>query len=98
MDEWLDVEYGQYSAPCSPIIYNVIVKPMHGEVIDQQVVGTNLEKLKKTLDVYEACLSQCKYLAGDVISFADLNYFPSTYYIMSTEYGSVFDSYPHAKA
>ncbi|KAF3324644.1 hypothetical protein FCM35_KLT10801 [Carex littledalei] len=98
VDAWLDVENGQYNAPCSAIIYNAIVKPMLGEVVDQQVVDTNLEKLKKVLDVYESRLSQCKYLAGDVISFADLSHVPCTYCIMLTQYGSVFDSYPHVKA
>lgn len=98
VDAWLDVEFGQFNPPCSAMIYNVIVKPMLGEAIDQQVVDTNLEKLKKVLDVYETRLSQCKYLAGDVISFADLSHFPSIYYIMLTQYGSVFDLYPHVKA
>ncbi|KAJ4733732.1 Glutathione S-transferase family protein [Rhynchospora pubera] len=98
VDVWVDVEYGQYNAPASAICYNVIVKPMHGEEVDQQVVDTNLEKLKKVLEVYEARLSQYKYLAGDFISFADLSHVPCTYYLMLTQYKLVFDSYPHVKA
>ncbi|KAJ1687752.1 hypothetical protein LUZ63_019142 [Rhynchospora breviuscula] len=98
VDVWLDVEYGKYSVPTGAIIYNVIVKPMYDEEVDQQVVDTNLEKLNEVLEVYEARLSQCKYLAGDFISFADLSHFPYTYYLMSTQYKSVFDSYPHVKA
>ncbi|KAJ3702023.1 hypothetical protein LUZ61_005728 [Rhynchospora tenuis] len=95
---WVDVEYGQYNGLAGAITYNVIVKPMLGQAIDQQVVDANLEKLKKVLEVYEARLLQCKYLAGDFISFADLSHFPSTYYLMSTQYKSVLDSYPHVKA
>ncbi|KAJ3702024.1 hypothetical protein LUZ61_005729 [Rhynchospora tenuis] len=98
VDVWVDVEYGQYNTPASSICYNVIVKPMHGEEVDLEVVDTNLEKLKKVLEVYEARLSQCKYLAGDFISFADLSHVPCTYYLMLTQYKSVFDSYPHVKA
>ncbi|KAJ1687753.1 hypothetical protein LUZ63_019143 [Rhynchospora breviuscula] len=95
---WLDVEYGQYNPPAGVIIYNALVKPMIGQVVDQQAINVNLEKLKKVLEVYEARLSQCKYLAGDFISFADLSHFPCTYCIMLTQYKSVLDSYPHVKA
>ncbi|KAJ1687751.1 hypothetical protein LUZ63_019141 [Rhynchospora breviuscula] len=98
VDVWVDVEYGQYNTPASAICYNVIMKPMHGEEVDQQVVDTNLEKLKKVLEVYEARLLQYKYLAGDFISFADLSHVPCTYYLMLTQYKSVFDSYPYVKA
>ncbi|XP_078168590.1 putative glutathione S-transferase GSTF1 [Carex rostrata] len=97
VDVWLNVEYGQYNQLAFVIIKNVIVNPMRGEAIDQQAVDTSVEKLKKMLEVYDTRLSQCKYLAGDFISFADLSHFSSTYYLMLT-HGSVFDSYPHVKA
>lgn len=98
VDAWLDAEYGQYNTPISTIVYNVIFKQMRGGASDQQVIDANLEKLKKVLEVYECHLSQCKYLAGDFISLADLSHFPYTYYFMGTQYGSLFDSYPHVKA
>ncbi|KAJ3702026.1 hypothetical protein LUZ61_005731 [Rhynchospora tenuis] len=95
---WLDVEYGQYNTPISTIIYDLVFKPMMGTVPDQQIVDANLENFKKVLKVYEARLSQCKYLAGDFISFADLSHFPYTYYFAGSQYGSLFNSYPHLKA
>jgi glutathione S-transferase len=98
VDVWLDVEYGQYNTPISTITYNLRFKQMTGDTSDQHVLDANLEKLKKILEVYEARLSQCKYLAGDIISLADLSHFPYTYYLMETQHGSLFDSYPHVKA
>jgi glutathione S-transferase len=95
---WLDVEYSQYNPLASVIIKNVILNPMRGKPSDQQAVDTSVEKLKKMLEVYDARLSQCKYLAGDFISFADLSHFPSNFYLMSLQYWSMFESYPHFKA
>lgn len=71
---------------------------MRGIPTNQKVVDESLEKLKKVLETYEAHLTKNKYLAGDCISFADLNHFPFTFYFMATPYASVFDSYPHVKA
>uniref|UniRef100_R7W6N8 glutathione transferase n=1 Tax=Aegilops tauschii TaxID=37682 RepID=R7W6N8_AEGTA len=65
---------------------------------NQKVVDESLEKLKKVLEIYEEHLSKHKYLAGDFISFADLNHFPYTFYFMATPHAVLFDSYPHVKA
>lgn len=54
--------------------------------------------MKKVLGVYEARLSESKYLAGDFVSLPDLSHFPYTVYFMRTPYASVFDSYPSVKA
>ncbi|KAK7245462.1 hypothetical protein RIF29_40308 [Crotalaria pallida] len=45
-----------------------------GKEPNQLVIDSNIEKLKKVIDVYEAKLSSTKYLAGDVYGFADLNH------------------------
>jgi glutathione S-transferase len=71
---------------------------MRGIPTDEKVVAESLEKMKKVLEVYEARLSQHKYLAGDFISFADLNHVPYTTYFMATPHAALFDSYPHVKA
>ncbi|EMS55898.1 hypothetical protein TRIUR3_22045 [Triticum urartu] len=62
-------------------------------------VDESLEKAKKVLEIYEARPSKHKYLAGDFVSFADLNHFACTFYLMdATPYASLFDLYPHVKA
>ena len=99
VDVWTEVEAQQYYPALSPVVFECIIFPiMRGIPTDQKVVDESLEKLKKVLETYEAHLSKNKYLAGDFISFADLNHFPFTFYFMATPYAAVFDSYPHVKA
>lgn len=99
VDVWTEVEAHQYNPALSPIVYECLIFPlMRGIPTNQQVVDESLEKLKKVLEVYEAHLSKHEFLAGDFISFADLNHFPYTFYFMATPYASLFDSYPHVKA
>uniref|UniRef100_A0A0E0C214 glutathione transferase n=1 Tax=Oryza meridionalis TaxID=40149 RepID=A0A0E0C214_9ORYZ len=97
VDVWTEVETHQYNSAISPIVYECIINPaMRGIPTNQKVVDESVEKLKKVLE--EARLSQSTYLAGDFVSFADLNHFPYTFYFMGTPYASLFDSYPHVKA
>lgn len=99
VDVWTEVETHQYNSAISPIVYECIINPaMRGIPTNQKVVDESVEKLKKVLEVYEARLSQSTYLAGDFVSFADLNHFPYTFYFMGTPYASLFDLYPHVKA
>uniref|UniRef100_A0A0E0C212 glutathione transferase n=1 Tax=Oryza meridionalis TaxID=40149 RepID=A0A0E0C212_9ORYZ len=99
VDVWTEVEAHQYYPALSPIVFECIIYPiMRGVPTNQQVVDESLEKLKKVLETYEARLSASRYLAGDFLSFADLNHFPFTYYFMATPYASLFDAYPHVKA
>ncbi|KAJ3702022.1 hypothetical protein LUZ61_005727 [Rhynchospora tenuis] len=98
VDQWLDVEAHHYDPLVFHISYNAFVLPKIGGTGDQKLIDTNLEKLKKVLEVYEAQLSKTKYLAGNFISLADLSHFPATYYFMATPYANLFDNYPHVKA
>ncbi|RLM93597.1 glutathione transferase [Panicum miliaceum] len=98
VDVWLEVETHQYNPAISPIIYQHYLVPMRGRTPDQKLIGECVEKMKKVLGVYEARLSETKYLAGDFVSLADLSHFPYTVYFMRTPYASVFDSYPSVKA
>ncbi|CAO1941784.1 unnamed protein product [Urochloa humidicola] len=99
VDVWTEVEAHQYNPALSPVVYECLINPaMRGAPTNQKVVEESLEKLRKVLDVYEARLSKSKYLAGDFLSFADLNHFPYTFYFMATPHAPLFDSYPHVKA
>lgn len=99
VDVWLEVEAHQYNAAVHPIIFQILILPtILGGTCDQKVVDENLEKLKKVLEVYEARLTKCKYLAGDFISLADLNHISATLRLFATPHASVFDAYPHVKA
>ncbi|KAF0910521.1 hypothetical protein E2562_002970 [Oryza meyeriana var. granulata] len=98
VDVWLEVEANQYTAALNPILFQYLIHPMLGGATDQKVVEENLEKLKKVLEVYEARLTKCKYLAGDYISVADLSHVSATLCLAATPHASVFDAYPHVKA
>ncbi|KAL6627876.1 hypothetical protein ACP70R_031602 [Stipagrostis hirtigluma subsp. patula] len=99
VDVWLEVESGQFDSAMSPIVFQCFVVPMFmGGTTDMKVVEENLEKLKKSLEVYEARLSRFKYLAGDFVSLADISHFPMAHYLLVGPHASVIDAYPHVKA
>ncbi|KAG5063210.1 hypothetical protein AAZX31_02G147500 [Glycine max] len=95
---WTEVESHYYEPAVSPIIYEYFVAPFQGKEPDKSVIDTNVEKLKKVLDVYEAKLSSTKYLAGDFYSLADLSNVSETHYLMQTPCASTVNERPHVKA
>jgi glutathione S-transferase len=98
VDVWVDVDAHQLEPIIRPVVFNVIIKPFTGSDCDQDLVDESIEKLKKTLEVYEARLSSSKYLAGDFVSLADLTHFSFMRYFMATQYAEVVEAYPHVKA
>ncbi|KAG6482798.1 probable glutathione S-transferase GSTF1 [Zingiber officinale] len=100
VDVWLEVEAQQYDKAIFPIFYQALIIPrIFGGTTDEKVVEENLVKLGKVLDVYEARLSQTKYLAGDFFSFADLSHYPITHFaIKFPQVAPLFEARPHVKA
>ncbi|XP_020149224.1 probable glutathione S-transferase GSTF1 [Aegilops tauschii subsp. strangulata] len=99
VDVWTEVDAHAYNPAISPVVYECLINPLVlGIPTNQKVVDESIEKLKKVLEVYEAHLSKHKYLAGDFISFADINHFPHTCSFMATPHAVLFDSYPNVKA
>ncbi|XP_047087438.1 glutathione S-transferase 4-like [Lolium rigidum] len=98
VDVWVDVDAHQLEPIIRPVVFNVIIHPFVGIDCDQDLVDGSIEKLKKTLEVYEARLSSSKYLAGDFVSLADLTHFSFMRYFMATQYAEVVEAYPHVKA
>lgn len=100
VDMWTEVEAQQYYPAIAPVVFECIIYPfiMGDKATDQTVVDESLERLRGVLGIYEARLEKSRYLAGDSISFADLNHIPFTFYFMTTPYASVFDEYPKVKA
>ncbi|XP_037404706.1 glutathione S-transferase 1 [Triticum urartu] len=102
VDMWTEVEAQQYYPAISPVVFECIIIPFiipgGGATPNQSVVDESLERLRGVLGIYEARLEKSRYLAGDSISFADLNHIPFTFYFMTTPYAKVFDEYPKVKA
>ena len=98
VDVWLEVEAHQLSPLVLAIVLECIVAPFYGRERNQAIVDENVEKLKKVLEVYEARLSQSKYLAGDFLSLADLSHFTMMHYLMATEYATLVEAYCRTSA
>ncbi|KDP28123.1 hypothetical protein JCGZ_13894 [Jatropha curcas] len=95
---WIEVESQRYNPAIAPIVYQLYVGPLKGVAPDEAIIDTNIEKLRKVLDIYEERLSCSKYLAGDFFSLADLHHLPYTYYLMKTSAASVINERPRVKA
>jgi glutathione S-transferase len=98
VDVWLEVEAHQLSPLAIAIVVECIFTPFLGRERNQAVVDENVEKLKKVLEVYEARLSQSKYLAGDFLSLADLSHFTIMHCFMATEYATLVEALSHVCA
>ncbi|XP_051228453.1 glutathione S-transferase 1-like [Lolium perenne] len=100
VDLWTEVEAQQYYPAIAPAVFECIINPsiMRTAPTNQTVVDESLERLRGVLGIYEARLEKSKYLAGDSVSFADLNHIPFTFYFMTTPHASLFDEYPKVKA
>uniref|UniRef100_A0A0D9V160 glutathione transferase n=1 Tax=Leersia perrieri TaxID=77586 RepID=A0A0D9V160_9ORYZ len=99
VDVWLEVESHQFDIPMAVVIYQCLILPVYfGGETDVKVVEENLEKLKKTFQVYEKRLFKFKYLAGDFLSLADLSHFPSAYYLLATPHATILDEFPLVNA
>ncbi|KAL5203342.1 hypothetical protein ABZP36_014294 [Zizania latifolia] len=98
-DVWAEVEAHQYSPAISNIVRECVIKQMIGAGgRNQAVVDENVERLGKVLDAYEQRLSESEYLAGRLVTVADLSHFGFTWFLMATEYASLVESRANVKA
>lgn len=95
---WLEVEHSNYNPPVSGLVSETLFKPVfYGTPSDPAVVAEKTSAWEKVLDVYEAHLAKHAFLAGDVVTFADLSHLPYTQYALDAGSKS-FESRPHLKA
>ncbi|OVA14842.1 Glutathione S-transferase [Macleaya cordata] len=95
---WIEVESQQFSPPMCTIIYQYFITHFHGKTPDQSIIDENLKKLGAVLDVYEARLTNSKFLACNSFTLADLHHLPYIYYLMKTPWADLISSRPHVKA
>ncbi|KAJ8434428.1 hypothetical protein Cgig2_002630 [Carnegiea gigantea] len=95
---WMEVEAHQFDPVASKLAWELVYKKMFGMEADAAAVQEHETKLAKVLDVYEAQLSKCKYLAGDSFTLADLHHLPVMHYLMGTQAKKLFDERPHVSA
>ncbi|XP_030517606.1 glutathione S-transferase-like isoform X2 [Rhodamnia argentea] len=95
---WMEVEAHQFDPVASKLQWEIVYKPMFGMATDAAVVEENEAKLAKVLDVYEARLSQSKYLGCDCFTLADLHHQPALTNLMGTQVKKLFDARPKVSA
>ena len=98
MSVWIEVEAHQYDPHAGKLGYELFYKPMFGQTTDPAAVEDLEAKLGKVLDVYEARLTQSKYLGGDCFGLADLHHLPTLHYLLGSSAKKLFDSRPHVSA
>ncbi|KAI6695731.1 hypothetical protein NL676_023441 [Syzygium grande] len=95
---WMEVEAHQFDPVASKLQWELVLKSMFGMTTDAAVVEENEAKLAKVLDIYEARLSQSKYLGCDCVTLADLHHLPALNNLMKTPVKKLFDARPKVSA
>ncbi|GLJ16767.1 hypothetical protein SUGI_0288700 [Cryptomeria japonica] len=98
VEQWSHVESQSFTAPCSEVVFQILIVPMIGGKTDQAVVDSSLKKLSNVLDIYEERLSKSKYLAGSFFSLADLQHLSYIHALVNLAgQGEVVTSRVHVK-
>ncbi|XP_039156480.1 glutathione S-transferase isoform X4 [Eucalyptus grandis] len=95
---WMEVEAQQFEPLALKLRREFLYKPRSGVATDAAVVEESEAKLAKVLDVYEARLSQSKYLGCDCFTLADLHPLPTMTTLMGTPVRKLFDARPKLSA
>ncbi|XP_010069961.2 glutathione S-transferase isoform X5 [Eucalyptus grandis] len=95
---WMEVEAHQFEPVAIKLQWELAYKPKLGKVTDAAEVEENEAKLAKVLDIYEARLSQSKYLGCDRFTLADLHHLPALTNLMGTQVKKLFDTRPKVSA
>lgn len=98
LEVWLEVESHHFYPNASPLVYNLLVKPLLGGAPDPVVVDKHAHQLAKVLDIYEDHLAKNKYLAGDEFTLADANHMSYLLYLSKTPKAGLVAERPHVKA
>lgn len=96
---WMEVESQKFEPATTRLVWELCMKRLlFGEKEDEAVVNELEKKLGCLLDVYEARLTESKYLGGDSFSMADLYHIPVIKFLMGTQTKKLFDARPHVSA
>ncbi|KAL3695887.1 hypothetical protein R1sor_009963 [Riccia sorocarpa] len=100
VEQWVEVESQNYSPVTSALNFQLFIKKLFtGEGPDEAAVAVEVPKLNAVLDIYEARLTESKYLAGDFFSLADLSHFANTeYFVKHSGKADLITSRPHVAA
>ncbi|XP_021763022.1 glutathione S-transferase-like [Chenopodium quinoa] len=98
VEVWVEVEALHFDPVAIKLGWELVYKKIFDMEPDMAVVEENKAKLAKVLDVFEARLTQLKYLAGEAFSLADLNHLPIVHYLMNSQVKQLFEERPNVSA
>ncbi|KAI3800952.1 hypothetical protein L1987_29052 [Smallanthus sonchifolius] len=91
---WMEVENQKFDRAS----WKLTEIAMHRVRGGPELVAEYEKKLSDVLDVYEARLTENKYLAGDSFTLADLHHLPNINFLMETRVRRLFEARPHVRA
>ncbi|XP_010935200.1 glutathione S-transferase F8, chloroplastic [Elaeis guineensis] len=93
VDQWVEAEAQSFNPPSSALIFQLVFAPSMRLKTDPAAIRESEAKLKKVLDVYDRRLGECRFLAGDEFSLADLSHLPNAHYLVTaTDRGHILTS------
>lgn len=95
---WMEVESQKFEPASSKLAWEIAFKPYFGMTPDEATVEEYENMLEQVLDVYEARLSDSKYLGGDSFTLVDLHHLPNIKYLLETKVKRLFEARPHVSA
>jgi len=82
MNQFISIGKSEILSHMGMLVYNRFVKvEINGAAPDLEATAAAVEKMQRGLDVLEARLAECEYLAGSRYSLADLVYQPFFFYL-----------------
>ncbi|KAL8236239.1 hypothetical protein R6Q59_017320 [Mikania micrantha] len=90
---WMEVENQKFDRAS----WKLMEIAMHRVRGGPELVAEYEKMLCEVLDVYEARLTENKYLAGDRFTLADLHHLPNINFLMETRVRRLFEARPHVR-
>ncbi|KAJ7156505.1 glutathione S-transferase-like protein [Mycena crocata] len=78
-EQAVSIENNQFDPSAERLALELVVKPMRGGVTDKDLAASLHSTLNTKLDAYEEILGKQRYLAGDMVTIADLFHLPWAY-------------------
>lgn len=97
VDMWLEIESQNFDPYASKLIYEKKNEQNSNEKTDKENVNVLkcIEKLEKTLDIYNQTLSEQDYICGDKMTIADISHIPYAYLLLKHGYKDIFKKRPN---
>lgn len=83
VDQWVEVEAHNFNELVYTLVLQLVIFPRMGKPGDLALAHSCEQKLEKVFDIYEQCLSNSAYLAGDSFTLADLSHLPAIRYLVN---------------